>query len=219
MSPRDKLHLMQPMRAFLRGSLVEHPSQRPRPKPRRPVCLLFPNLDSWDTLRFTILILIYPWKLTLQAVTPEEQEKKDFQKDLSQWCTQESMESFHYRFQGLVFLIGLRISQLGNKARLAAQALTKHGITNQEAITNVHIYIYTLKKINISFVRMDKPWRLIQLMTFAIPAQLTLLLCKATKTASGDCHAKVQQYLKKPETKFHNQPRPYFTVVQLLDNS
>ena len=95
------------------------------------------------------------------------------------------MESFHYRFQGLVFLIGLRISQLGNKARLAAQALTKHGITNQEAITNVHIYIYTLKKINISFVRMDKPWRLIQLMTFAIPAQLTLRLCKATKTALG----------------------------------
>ena len=146
MSPRDKLHVMQPMRAFLRGSLVEHPSQRPRPKPRRPVCLLFSNLDSWDILRFTILILIYPWKLTLQAVTPEEQEKKDFQKDLSQWCTQESMESFHYRFQGLVFLIGLRISQLGNKARLAAQALTKHGITNQEAITNVHIYIYIHSK-------------------------------------------------------------------------
>ena len=148
MSPRDKLHVMQPMRAFLRGSLVEHPSQRPRPKPRRPVCLLFSNLDSWDTLRFTILILIYPWKLTLQAVTPEEQEKKDFQKDLSQWCTQESMESFHYRFQGLVFLIGLRISQLGNKARLAAQALTKHGITNQEAITNVHIYIYIYTQKN-----------------------------------------------------------------------
>lgn len=82
-----------------------------------------------------------------------------------------------------------------------------------------YIYVYTLKKINISFVRMDKPWRLIQLMTFAIPAQLTLLLCKATKTALGDCHAKVQQYLKKSETKFHNQPRPYFTVVQLLDNS
>ena len=70
----------------------------------------------------------YLFRLKKQELRPEQQLKKDFDKDMKMSYSQTKLST--HEFDSLV---KPRLAALGDETRSAAQELTKAGISNQEA--------------------------------------------------------------------------------------